>query len=58
VPPGSDEIPDPIDGPDLMHTQAARICSAAVIELVDRLAPGGPAVPGPRVGSPSHVERS
>ncbi len=58
-PAGSDEIPDPISGPDLMHTQAARLCSQAVIEMVDRLVPGGPVVPGPRMGTPpTRVDRN
>lgn len=55
---GADTIPDPISGPALAHTRSARICASAVAEVVDRLAPGGPVVPGPRTVTSSQVERA
>ncbi|MGQ0468120.1 MAG: arsenate-mycothiol transferase ArsC [Sporichthyaceae bacterium] len=54
-PASADTIPDPIAGPDLAHARSARICAAAVAEIVDRLASGGPVVPGPRTQT-SQVE--
>ncbi|MGQ0844937.1 MAG: arsenate reductase/protein-tyrosine-phosphatase family protein [Sporichthyaceae bacterium] len=56
-PSGSDEIPDPISGPALAHTHAARIASAALAEIVHALAPGGRSVPSPRSGPPHWADR-
>lgn len=54
---GLDTIPDPIAGPALAHARSARICAGAVADVVDRLVPGGPGVPGPRTSSPAAMER-
>lgn len=46
--PGSDEIPDPIDGAGPAHARAADLSARAVTQIVDLLIPSAPIVPGPR----------